>query len=82
MWPTRGSLHIERHIETASERIKKKDFMQMKRKLGQQYLDKTDFQTKTVNNKRQRRELRNNKGINLTREYNTCQHLRTQCGST
>ena len=42
--------------------------------------DKIDFKTKT--NKRQRRTLHNDKGVNPTKVYNICKYLSTQHRST
>ena len=44
------------------------DMKETKKKLGEQYLDQTDFTTD--DNERQRRALHNNKGSNPTRDYN------------
>ena len=55
--------------------------METKKRWGNNtYIRKNTPQNK-AHNKRQRRSLRNTKGIDLTRGYNPCKHICTQYGS-
>lgn len=64
-----------------SKKIFHANINQKKSRLVLLISNRIDFETKTLI-MRQRRALHNDEGFNLTRRYNICKYLHTQCRST